>query len=201
MSISIEYADCKPICLTADIPYKIAQDWRNDSKIWKWCRQFTLISEEEQEMWWQAQVRDPSVKMFGVGQFKDKTSAGDGVYVGVCGFTSIDFRNRNAEFSLYINPEYQGAGFGGKALLTLIRHGFEDFGFNRIWGEVFEGNPALAVFEGLGFRREGVLKESYFKWGRFIDSHMVGITAAEFFESEKRRPRLVEVEDDGNNAG
>ena len=158
------------ISLTADI-HPNAREWRNHLNVRRWCRQFTLISESEHAEWLKKIHSDPKIKMFGIGH--------SGEQVGVCGFTSIDLINRNAEFSLYINAENQDLGYGAPALMQLIDHGFDDFGLKRIWGEVFDGNPALKKFLDLGFRPEGVLRSSYFRDGKYINSHIIGMLSDE----------------------
>jgi RimJ/RimL family protein N-acetyltransferase len=112
-------------------------------------------------------------------------------YVGVCGFTSINGPNASAEFSLYIAPEHQGKGYGRKALALLVGHGFVDFGFKRIWGEVFEGNPAMKMFHKVGFKVDGTLRSSYWKEGAWIDSHMVSILDDDWIDLQSKKPRLV----------
>jgi RimJ/RimL family protein N-acetyltransferase len=105
----------------------------------------------------------------------------DGKFCGVCGLTSINFINRRAEFSCYIAPEFQGHGLSVPTLKTLFRHGFEDLNLNLIWGEVFEGNHALAIFKHkLGMVWEGRRRQFYWKEGRFWDADIVSITADEF---------------------
>lgn len=146
--------------------------WRNDPHIWKWCRQFTLIDGREQERWGEKISTDPTIKMFGVWVSHDG--------VGVCGLTSIDRVNQTAEFSLYIAPEFQNKHYGEDALRTLCRHGFRDHNLNRIWGEVFDGNPAMTMFEKVGFKREGVLKQHYFRDGKFIDAIRIGLLREDF---------------------
>jgi len=171
----VKYLKYSPISLSADIdPFK-AREVRNSPLIWKWCRQYTLISEKEQDDWIERQHSDPTIKMYSIqaGGFEGQ--------VGVCGFTSIDRQNRNAEFSLYIAPEHQRFGYGKRALATLCRHGFEDWGFNRIWGETIERNPARDMFDKLGFKTEGRLRQSYWRKGKFIDSEIISLL---FEESE-----------------
>lgn len=149
-----------------------AIDWRNDKRIWKWCRQNTLISPQDQENWLNKIQSDPSILMFGIDAFNTG--------VGVCGLTSIDWMNRKAEFSLYIAPRHQRQGLGKMALKALIGHGFLDLGLNRIWGETFQGNPAIRMFKDIGMTDEGFHKDTYFKNGRFISSHTVAITRNEY---------------------
>ena len=57
------------------------------------------------------------VKMFGIMAYS--VELGEGVPqwrdIGVCGLTKIDNINQNAEFSLYVAPEYQGRGSAKQA--------------------------------------------------------------------------------------
>lgn len=150
--------------------------WRNDWNLIQWTRQSDLLNEVEHEAWFDRQARDPSTRMY---MLLAKTG-GKTEQVGVCGLTSIDYRNRRAEFSLYIASAYQRNGLGRAALSVLLTHGFENLGLNLIWGETFAGNPALKMFLGLGFQPEGTRRSFYWKDGRFIDAHLVSITAEEW---------------------
>lgn len=151
------------------------REWRNNYEIWKYCRQNDLIPESAHQAWFQGLAGNDSTRMYLV---RDR----DGRPVGVCGLTSIDSVNRRAEFSLYIAAGFQGCGIGKAALSTLLSHGFRNLGLNVIWGESFDGNPALKMFKKLGFKHEGVRREFYFRDGEFIDAHLVSIKAKEWAE-------------------
>src|SRR3954469_14385063 len=98
--------------LDSDYQDKI-RTWRNDRRIWNSCRQFDVISDQEQERWFDRQSLDDSTRMYAI--------LGEGEHLfGVCGLTSIDRQNRRAEFSLYIDPERQRAGLGSSTLRTLL---------------------------------------------------------------------------------
>ena len=155
----------------------IYQSWRNDPDIYRWCRQTSVINDAQQVEWYDRVSGDPAIKMFEIiliGSVLDP--------VGVCGLTSIDHVNQRAEFSLYIGPEYAGSGYGESALKTLLSHGFNDLNLNLIWGESFDGNPAIKMFAKVGFVQEGTRRKFYFKQGNFIDAHLFSITKNEFTE-------------------
>lgn len=146
--------------------------WRNDYRIWSWCRQNSLINERSHLAWYEWQATAADVKMFMV--IKDEKG------VGVCGLTSIDLANRRAEFSCYVAPDCQNGGIGRAALLTLFEHGFVDLGLNMIWGETFEGNPAFNLFNSIGMKTEGVRRNFYWKDGRYLNAILVSMSADEF---------------------
>lgn len=167
--------DGKSVALSPDIPFN-ARDQRNLPEVFKWCRQYTLIDQESHNKWLANISKDPTIKMFGIVCGKALKSQN----VGVCGLTSIDHVNQKAEFSLYIFPKYHSSGYGKDALYTLLKHGFNDLNLNRIWGEVYDGNPAMILFESLGFKKEGIQRQSYFRQGRFINSHIISILRDEW---------------------
>lgn len=154
---------------------ELLRSWRNDFHIRKWCRQNDLISEPDQKKWFDSMSSDQTVRMYLI-VCSDEASA----YVGVCGLTSIDLMNSRAEFSLYIAPYKTRKGMGEKGLRTLLAHAFMNLGLNSIWGESFEGNPALGLFDKIGFRREGIRRSFYFREGKFIDAHLVSLLHSEF---------------------
>jgi RimJ/RimL family protein N-acetyltransferase len=163
--------------LSPHIDYQHAQDCRNMVEIRTWCRQFTLISDDEQLGWRDHINKAGNIKMFGV--WADKQ-------IGVAGFTSIDRQNRSAEFSLWIDPSQQGKKYGSQALFTLLWHGFKDWGFHRIWGEVFDNNPAMELFRAMGFQYAGKWQEAYFRDGEFIDSHLIDLLARNFEDDPEK---------------
>lgn len=150
---------------------------RNKHEVYRWCRQHTLISDREQYEWFEAQHKDPTIKMFKIVAETDKTKGP----VGVCGLTSIDLVNRRAEFSLWVDPSVQKRGIGTHALSLLFEHGFCAFGLNLIYGETFDDNPAMSIFTKLGMKHDGIRRQFYFREGRFIDAHLISITGAEFY--------------------
>ena len=142
--------------------------WRNDERIRKWCRQTDLIAPHEQEAWFLG-CRE---KMFAIRH--------SGKLVGVAGLTSVDTVARRAEFSLYIGPQHWRKGLARAALKTLFRHGFDSLNLHLIWGETFDGNPALSLFKSLGMVVEGVRRDFYYKGGKYINASLISIKKDEF---------------------
>ncbi len=156
---------------------RLLRKWRNLPAIYRWCRQFEPITEEQHEAWFQSLHNNPSTKMYVVMR---PNADGTGQPIGVCGLTSIDYINRRAEFSLYIAPDFQCAGYGIPALKLLCKRGFETLNLNCIWGEVFSGNPALQRFKTVGFVEEGKRRQFYYRDGKYIDAVMISLLKDEF---------------------
>lgn len=161
--------------------------WRNDFRVMRWCRQRDMLSDWDQEKWYERQAQDPTIQMYAILTSLE----GRDELVGVCGLTSIDWLNRRAEFSLYLRPDYHGKGLGGEALKLLLAHGFDNLGLNQIWGESFAGNRAIKTFEALGFKKDGTRRAFYFKDGAFHDAHLYSILREEWDAS--RNPRAPDA--------
>lgn len=156
--------------------------WRNDYNIWRYCRQSDLLTEGSHEKWYQGQLLgDHKNKMYSI-IFQDIDNQVNHA-IGVCGLTSIDICNRNAEFSLYIASKFQKSGFGKAALITLISHGFYNLNLENIWGESFEFNPARNMFKNIGMQEDGRRRNFYYKEGKYIDAYLYSILRKEWDKS------------------
>ncbi len=163
--------------------------WRNDWRIIAWTRQYDMLNEVEHEGWFERMSIDHTTRMYKIVM----KAYGETVPVGVCGLTSIDWRCRRAEFSLYVGPEWQRRGIGKMALSILLTHGFDNLGLNLIFGETFTENPGIPMYEALGFQKEGTRRQHYFKDGRFIDAHLYSITAGEWHARRNPQPSVDPV--------
>lgn len=152
--------------------------WRNDYNIYRWCRQTGPISRAHHNRYWYLMDDCEDKKFWAVHDVND----GGYATVGCAGLTDIDYLNRRAEFSLYIASSWQGRGLGKAALAELFNKGFHELNLNLIWGETFEGNPAMKMFKDLGMKEEGTRRSFYFKNGKYIDCHLVSILASEWMK-------------------
>jgi len=82
--------------------------------------------------------------------------------------TQIDYRHQKGEYGIVLHPEFRGKNIAFKASLLLIDYVFRNLPINKIYLEVFESNlKAIKLYEKIGFKKEGLLKEEYFKNGTF----------------------------------
>jgi len=161
---------------------EVIRAWRNDYRIYKWCRQDDFITDVGQRNWYEKQRTDPHIRMWLVAL--DATDPDTNKIrkraVGVCGLTSIDMISRRAEFSLYIDPDLHKMGLGKAAMHCLFQKGFDDLNLNMIWGESFDGNPAISLFKKFGMKHEGVRRNFYFKEGEYLGAHLFSMTKKEW---------------------
>ncbi|HZZ04017.1 GNAT family protein [Paraburkholderia sp.] len=91
--------------------------------------------------------------------------------VGVTYLLGIDWVNRCAEFSIQIGAESaRGRGVGEAATRLTLEHAFSDLNLHRVSLTVLASNArAIALYEKVGFRAEGLMRQAAFKGGHYFD--------------------------------
>lgn len=102
----------------------------------------------------------------------------DGKPVGLIGLLEIDRKNSKAEFYISMGEhEYQGKGIASAASRKLLFYGFYIQKLNRIYLYTEKENvKAQRLFEKIGFKKEGLIKEDLFSKGKYVDRYIYGIT-------------------------
>ena len=161
-----------------DIPRFV--DWLNDPEViagllinlpmsnWDETRWFEKLAErpaEERPLALDARLPDDSWK-----------------HIGNVGLHQIEWVNRSAEFGIFIGDKsFWNHGYGTEATLLTLKHGFETINLNRIYLHVFETNlRAVHVYTKIGFVPEGRLRQTLFRNGRYIDTHVMSVLRSEW---------------------
>ena len=108
----------------------------------------------------------------------------DNTIVGLCGLHKIDWTRKNARLSILIRKDKQGKGIGTVAIKELLRIGFEDIGLHKIYLEALISNPAISLYQRLGFTHEGILREEYHHQGTYHDMIRMAILEKEWKTTE-----------------
>ena len=82
-----------------------------------------------------------------------------------------------------------GAGIGRSMLAGILEYVFRERKAHRLWLDVFEINTrAQHVYESLGFRREGVLREAIFRDGEYHTQVLMSMLDREFESLLRGKP-------------
>jgi RimJ/RimL family protein N-acetyltransferase len=77
----------------------------------------------------------------------------DGCLIGMVSCYNIDRRRQTGELGVYLGEqEFWGHGYGTDAIITFVRHLFEDLGFESIYLHTYESNlRAQRSYARVGF--------------------------------------------------
>jgi RimJ/RimL family protein N-acetyltransferase len=106
----------------------------------------------------------------------------DGTVAGEVVINQIDPDNRSANIRIALFAEpYFGKGLGSEALRLMLDYGFGALNLHRISLGVYAFNArAIHVYEKLGFKREGVLRDALFYDGVYHDEIVMSILEDEW---------------------
>jgi ribosomal-protein-alanine N-acetyltransferase len=105
--------------------------------------------------------------------------------IGTCGFNSWSPRTRSAVIGYELNPDHWGQGLMSEALAAIIRCAFTAQlpcgELNRIQADTVPGNArSEAVLTRLGFKEEGLRRESGYWKNAYHDLKCFGLLRREY---------------------
>jgi RimJ/RimL family protein N-acetyltransferase len=103
-------------------------------------------------------------------------------FLGFASLSGIVLPQNRGELGISIyNPANRGKGYGTDALLVLLSIGFNILGLNSIFLETMEDNDqSIRVYEKIGFKRVGILRETEFMDGAYKGLLIMDILRREF---------------------
>lgn len=147
-----------------DLP--IINSWRNDeSVVQNLCSTFRYINLETDKLWFENYMksRQTTVRLSIIDEQER--------LIGVIYLLNIDHLNRTADFGIFIGEKLdRGKGYGREATKKILKHAFNNLNLNRIALRVIPNNMrAIKLYESVGFKQEGILRQALFKNGKYID--------------------------------
>lgn len=99
------------------------------------------------------------------------TAVWEGIPCGIANLYLQPYKKlaHQALFAILVDEKYRGKGIGTKLLQELILLAKEKFRLELIHLEVYEGNPAIRLYERLGFQPYGTQKKFVKDQGRYIN--------------------------------
>ncbi len=158
----------------ADLP--VLLEWRNQPKLRQYFREYRELSKEHQVNWYEKMLNDSSNLMFAIIKIDNST------IIGACGLCYIDWKNRNAEVSIYIGEDllYVDEKYATDALGILVEYAFSELCLHRLWVEVFDFDlKKQGLFIKSGFQFEGRHCQKYWTKKQWHDSLFYGLLNAE----------------------
>jgi RimJ/RimL family protein N-acetyltransferase len=102
--------------------------------------------------------------------------------IGLLELDGINWWNRTTFVSIGIGErDNRGLGYGAEAMQLGLEFAFNELNLHRVCLTVFSYNePAIALYERLGFTREGVYREHLERDGRRYDMYLYGLLRREW---------------------
>jgi RimJ/RimL family protein N-acetyltransferase len=106
----------------------------------------------------------------------------ENIVIGMANLVNVNFKDGNAEHGLLLDNKYRGKGYGYSVVLAIMNYAFNELRLNRLETTIIANNTAsMNLFlNKCGWKKEGVLRNWYFRQGGFIDKIYLGILREEF---------------------
>jgi len=100
---------------------------------------------------------------------------------GQIDFGNLNWRDRKMEIGYWLGASFQGQGLVTRSCRVLINHAFHELKLNRIYMHcAVENRKSRRIPEKLGFREEGILRETGWLHDHFVDEVIYGLLASEW---------------------
>lgn len=105
--------------------------------------------------------------------------------IGYMSLNNIHYINRSADFGglLIGDKDYQDGGAWIESYLFLYEYAFDRLGMNRVYGQYLADHNTTNFMGPVMFcEDEGILRQAYFKNGRFYDAKMSAILREDYYK-------------------
>ena len=111
--------------------------------------------------------------------------------VAMGGITTINSKDKTGELYLFVDPDFHGKGVGTKATKWIVNYGFLKLNLNKIFLLTNADNiAAYKIYENVGFKLEGVLRNHKWKNNRFINRKFYGLLKSEWKNLEYKEQKV-----------
>jgi len=151
--------------------------FRNDWQVARWLGGCSHgYAKADLRAWIESHRTEPNEALFVIAERETDRC------LGHTGLYNIDYRQRNAEFAILLgSEETRGRGLGTQVTEAMLQYGFDQLYLHRIYLEVLVSNSrARHIYEKLGFRWEGTLRDALFRSGAYHDMGVMGILEDEY---------------------
>ncbi len=173
----------------SDIPLFLR--WINDPEVTEFLSNVFPYSLETETQWFDSVLKGPMEEhplTIEANVALSENDAPEWLPIGTCSFMAMEQIHHSAEAGIFIgDKEYWNQGYGTEAMRLLLKFGFEDLNFHRIWLRVLESNHrARKSYLKAGYVEEGRYRKAEFRHGFYNDIILMSILQDEWFENKQK---------------
>jgi len=167
----------------SDLPLFVR--WLNDPEVRQNISLYLPLSLSDEEQWFEGMLQGPPAEHVLVIEVR-QPEVESWLPIGNCSLMNIDWRNRKAEFGIFIGEKAMwNQGYGTETARLILKHGFDTLNLNRIYLQVFSTNPrAIRAYEKAGFVHEGALRQAQYIDGQYVDVLWMSVLRTEWTPGE-----------------
>jgi len=114
--------------------------------------------------------------------------------IGCLGLHHVNYLHKNAELGYWSGPKYWNQGYMTEAGRLVLGFAFRKLKIHRVWADAFTDNPgSQRVLEKLGFKKEGVRREQWLRFGQRKSDVCFGVLDREFENKKQGRATIENV--------
>jgi len=148
------------IRLAEEADQKYLSEWLLQPGVLKWFPLSDLREVEDAARIWMSYSKQSAVL----------TALWDGVPCGIANLYLQPYKKlaHQCLFAIIVDEKYRGKGIGRKLLEELLLMAKEKFKLEMIHLEVYEGNPAIRLYQRMGFIQYGAQRHFIKDEGRYL---------------------------------
>jgi UDP-4-amino-4,6-dideoxy-N-acetyl-beta-L-altrosamine N-acetyltransferase len=153
---------------------ELIRSWRNSFEVSKYMYNDSLISQEQQILWFNT-IQNSTTSKYWLIEL-------DNVKIGVANLTGINQTLKSCYWAFYLgDTSRRGGGIGGKIEYMILDYVFNTLQLNKLRCEVFVSNEkVINMHEKFGFRREAYYREHCIKGSQKLDVVGLAILRSEW---------------------
>jgi ribosomal-protein-serine acetyltransferase len=111
---------------------------------------------------------------------------------GVISYMAVDWQHHRTVLGYWLDADHQGRGLMTGAVRLMVDHAITVWKLNRVEiRAAFENDKSRAIPERLGFDQEGVLHQAELMNGRYLDSVVYAMLAANWNRNQEASKNLL----------
>ena len=164
---------------------KLLNEMMNDSEIEMSVGGWSFpVSMSEQMRWYDSALNDKNNKRFII----ETTDREENTAIGMIYICDFDWKNRSVSTGIKLSSNApRKCGYATDAVMALFKYAFEELQMHRVNLKILEDNAAsVALYEKCGAKREGILRDSVFKGGKYHAQFVYGVLYSDYKEAETK---------------